>query len=120
MPAAITDLLGGQIDFLFADVVTGLPHVHSGRLRALAVTTPKRLANAPAVPTMAEAGVPGYELVNWFGVFLPAKAPEPLVGIADAGERSSFTKRSCKVLFARSTRPLACGEFAHRPSIPNS
>lgn len=79
VPAAITDLAGGQIDFLFADVVTGLPQVQSGRLRALAVTTPKRLANAPTVPTMIEAGVPDYELVNWFGVFLPARAPEALV-----------------------------------------
>lgn len=79
VPAALTDLLGGQIDFMFADVVTGLPQVQSGRLRALAVTTPKRLANAPTVPTMVEAGVPDYELVNWFGVFLPARAPDALV-----------------------------------------
>ena len=79
VPAALNDLLGGQIDFMFADVVTGLPQVQAGRLRALAVTTPKRLANAPMVPTMMEAGVPDYELVNWFGVFLPARAPEAVV-----------------------------------------
>lgn len=79
VPAALNDLLGGQVDFMFADVVTGLPQVQAGRLRALAVTTPKRLANAPTVPTMMEAGVPDYELVNWFGVFLPARAPEAVV-----------------------------------------
>ncbi len=79
VPAALNDLLGGQIDFMFADVVTGLPQVQAGRLRALAVTTPKRLANAPTLPTMMEAGVPDYELVNWFGVFLPARAPEVVV-----------------------------------------
>lgn len=79
VPAALTDLLGGQLSFVFADVVTGLPQVRAGRLRALAVTTPRRLASAPEIPTMMEAGVPDYELVNWFGVFLPAGAPEPLV-----------------------------------------
>lgn len=79
VPAALNDLMGGQVDFMFADVVTGLPQVQAGRLRALAVTTLKRLANAPTVPTMMEAGVPEYELVNWFGVFLPARAPEAVV-----------------------------------------
>lgn len=79
VPAALTDLHGGQFDFMFADIVTGLPQAQSGRLRALAVTTPTRLPNAPTIPTMVEAGVPDYELVNWFGVFLPARAPEALV-----------------------------------------
>ncbi len=79
VPAALVDLLGGQVQFMFADVVTGLPQARSGRLRALAVTTPKRLPSAPEIPTMIEAGVPDYVLVNWFGVFLPAGAPEVLV-----------------------------------------
>lgn len=79
VPAALTDLNGGQLNFMFADVLTGLPQARAGRLRALAVTTPKRLGAAPDIPTMAEAGVPDYELVNWFGVFLPAGAPEPVV-----------------------------------------
>ncbi|MBL8381175.1 MAG: tripartite tricarboxylate transporter substrate binding protein [Burkholderiales bacterium] len=79
VPAALADLVGGQVQFMFADVVTGLPQVRAGRLRALAVTTPKRLPNAPEIPTMVEAGVPDYALVNWFGVFLPSGAPEALV-----------------------------------------
>ena len=79
VPAALTDLIGGRLDFVFADVVTGLPQVRAGRLRALAVTAPTRLPSAPDVPTMLEAGVPDYELVNWFAAFLPAGAPEPLV-----------------------------------------
>lgn len=79
VPAALGDLIGGQVQFMFADVVTGLPQVRSGRLRALAVTTPRRLPNAPEIPTMSEAGVPDYELVNWFGVFLPAGASEAVV-----------------------------------------
>ncbi len=79
VPAALADLIGGQVQFMFADVVTGLPQVRAGRLRALAVTTPRRLPNAPEIPTMVEAGVANYELVNWFGVFLPAGAPDGLV-----------------------------------------
>jgi tripartite-type tricarboxylate transporter receptor subunit TctC len=79
VPAALTDLTGGQLNFVFADVVTGLPQARAGRLRALAVTTPKRLPSAPDIPTMVEAGVPDYELVNWFGAFLPAGTPAPLV-----------------------------------------
>ena len=79
VPAALNDLNGGQINFMFADIVTGLPQARAGRLRALAVTTPRRLPGAPEIPTMVEAGVTDYELVNWFGVFLPAGTPEPLV-----------------------------------------
>ena len=78
-PAALTDLIGGQFDFMFSDLLTGLAQVKAGRLRALAVTTPVRVPAAPDVPTMAEAGMPGYELVSWFGVFQPAGTPAPIV-----------------------------------------
>lgn len=79
VPAAITDLLGGQVDFMFSDVVAGLPHVKSGKLRGLAVTTPQRLATASDIPTMKEAGIPDFELVSWFAVALPAKTPRDVV-----------------------------------------
>jgi tripartite-type tricarboxylate transporter receptor subunit TctC len=79
VPAAVTDMLGGQVDFMFADVVAGLPHVKSGKLRGLAVTTPARLSTAPDIPTMKEAGIPDFELVSWFAVALPAKAPREVV-----------------------------------------
>ena len=79
VPAAVTDMLGGQVDFMFSDVVAGLPHVKSGKLRGLAVTTPQRLATAPEIPTMKEAGIPDFELVSWFAVALPAKTPREVV-----------------------------------------
>jgi len=74
-PIAITDLLGGQIDFMFADSSTALPQVNSGKLRALAVSGTKRLATVAAVPTVEEAGVKGYDMSYWTAVYLPASAP---------------------------------------------
>lgn len=75
VPQAITDMLGGNIQFMFADATLGLPTAKSGKLRALAVTNARRLSGAPDIPTMIESGVPGYEVSSWFGVFLPAGAP---------------------------------------------
>ena len=74
---ALTDLLGGQIQLMFND--TAAPHVKSGKLRALAVTGAKRWPPLPEVPTLAEAGVPGFEKYNWFGILAPAGTPEPIV-----------------------------------------
>ena len=78
VPAAITDMLGGQVDFMFSDVVAGLPHVKSGNLRALAVTTGQRLSTAPEIPTMKEAGIADFEIVSWFAVALPGTASRDL------------------------------------------
>jgi tripartite-type tricarboxylate transporter receptor subunit TctC len=74
-PLAITDLLGGQVDFMFADAPTALPQVKSGKLRALAVSGNKRLAAVPALPTVEEAGVKGYDMSYWTAVYLPPGAP---------------------------------------------
>lgn len=74
-PMAITDLIGGQVDFMFADAPTALPQVNGGKLRALAVSGAKRLASAPTLPTVAEAGVRGYDMSYWTAVYLPANAP---------------------------------------------
>ncbi len=78
-PQAITDLIGGQIDFMFADAPTAVPQVQGGQLRALATSGAKRLATAPDVPTVGEAGVKGYDMTYWFAVYLPAGAPEAVV-----------------------------------------
>jgi tripartite-type tricarboxylate transporter receptor subunit TctC len=78
VPAAITDLLGGQVDFMFSDVVAGLPHVKSGKLRALAITNAERLPAAPEIPTMKEAGISDFEVVSWFAVALPGSASREL------------------------------------------
>ena len=74
-PMAVSDLVGGHIDMMITDVVTGLPQVQAGRVKALGVSSPQRLPNVPELPTIAEAGVPGYELTFWFAAYLPAKAP---------------------------------------------
>jgi tripartite-type tricarboxylate transporter receptor subunit TctC len=74
-PMAITDLIGGQVDFMFADAPTALPQVNGGKLRALAVSGTRRLASAPTLPTVEEAGVKGYDMSYWTAVYLPANAP---------------------------------------------
>jgi tripartite-type tricarboxylate transporter receptor subunit TctC len=79
MPQAVTDVLGGQIDFIFADTSTGMGPVRDGGLRAIAVTSPKRVASLPDVPTIAESGVAGYEFAAWVGVFVHAKTPRDIV-----------------------------------------
>lgn len=76
---AVTDLLGGQIDIMFDNMPSAIQHVRSGKLRPLAVTTAKRSPELPDVPTIAEAGVPGYEATSWFGMFAPAATPAPIV-----------------------------------------
>jgi tripartite-type tricarboxylate transporter receptor subunit TctC len=74
---ALTDLLGGQIQFMFND--TSLPHIKSQKLRALAVTGLKRWDELPDVPTMAELGIKGYETYNWFGILAPAGTPADII-----------------------------------------
>ena len=78
-PQAITDLLGGQINIVFADISTTLPQVKAGKANGLAVSTAKRSPLAPELPTMEEAGVKGYDLAAWFAAFVPAKTPKPVV-----------------------------------------
>ncbi|MET0509165.1 MAG: tripartite tricarboxylate transporter substrate binding protein [Burkholderiaceae bacterium] len=76
---AVTDLLGGQVALMFDNISNVIQHVRSGKLRALAVTTPERSPHAPGVPTVIEAGVPGYEVGVWFGIAAPAGTPRPIV-----------------------------------------
>ena len=76
---AFTDVIAGRVDCTFAVMASGLPLVRSGQLRALGVTTAARVAAAPEVPTIAEAGVPGYDTSSWFAFFVPAKTPPELI-----------------------------------------
>jgi tripartite-type tricarboxylate transporter receptor subunit TctC len=76
---AVTDLLGGQIDVMFAPAETVMGHVKNGKLRALAVTSAQRFAVLPDLPTVAESGVPGYSAVGWFGLFAPVATPKDVV-----------------------------------------
>jgi tripartite-type tricarboxylate transporter receptor subunit TctC len=79
MGAAYTDMVGGRIQVGFPTVISSIPHVQAGRLRPLAVTTPKRVAAMPDMPTFAEAGVKGMAVVNWYGLVAPAKTPKPII-----------------------------------------
>jgi len=78
-PQAITDLLGGQIDFMITDTATGVPQIKGGKLRALGVSTTKRNPLLPDVPTIDEAGVKGYDMGYWFAAYVPAGTPAPIV-----------------------------------------
>ncbi len=79
VPQALTDVLSGQMQLMLPGIPPAMPHVKTGRIRALAVTMKSRTPVAPDVPTMIEAGVPGYEWSTWFGVFLPGRTPAPIV-----------------------------------------
>ena len=76
---ALAELLGGQTQVMCTSLAGQLPHIKAGRVRALAVTTARRNAQVPNVPTMIEAGVPGYEVTIWYAVFFPAGAPKAIV-----------------------------------------
>ncbi|MDD2546860.1 MAG: tripartite tricarboxylate transporter substrate binding protein [Burkholderiaceae bacterium] len=76
---AVADLLGGQVNYMFDSITSAKPHIQSGKLRALGVTTARRSSTLPQVPTIAEAGLPGYEVSPWFAVFVPASTPKPII-----------------------------------------
>ncbi len=78
-PQAVADLLGGRIDVIFCDFTTGLPSVRDGRARGIAVTSPERYPGLEHYPTVAESGVPGYEVQPWNAVYVPAATPRPIV-----------------------------------------
>ena len=79
LPQAVTDLLGGRVQIVFGSPSSTLPAARDGKLRLLAVTTPKRSPALPDIPTIAESGVPGYEFTGWIGVLLPARTPNDIV-----------------------------------------
>ena len=103
---SISDLATGQVHVLFDSIPTGMPHVASGRLRALAVTSEQRSKLAPELPTVAESGLPGYSSVTWFGVYGPAGMKPELVAkvnaafnqaIADPAVAASLAKLGAEV-----------------------
>jgi tripartite-type tricarboxylate transporter receptor subunit TctC len=81
---SLTDLIGGQLDVIFANLPEALPHVKSGKLRALAVTSGARHPLVPEVPTAAEAGLPQLEITNWTGMMVPAATPKEIVAKLNA------------------------------------
>lgn len=78
-PQALTDVMSGQVDFMFVDLSLAVPQIQGGKLKALGVTTRERFPVVPNIPAINESGAPGYELVVWFGLAGPAKLPKPVV-----------------------------------------
>jgi tripartite-type tricarboxylate transporter receptor subunit TctC len=76
---ALSDLVGGHLELMFPAVASGIPYHKAGRLRGLGVTSPQRHPSIPDVPAIAEAGLPGYQIQSWYGVFVPAGTPQDVV-----------------------------------------
>ena len=87
---ALTDLIAGQVQLMFGTMPATLPMAKSGKLRALGVSGAKRAAAAPEVPTIAEAGVPGFKVLNWYGIALPANTPQAIVRKLNSDLRSAL------------------------------
>ena len=113
----VADLIGGQVDVMFDNVPNVIGHVRAGKMKALAVSTATRSALAPDVPTVAEAGVPGYELSVWFGVLAPAGTPREIIArlnteivkvLNSADVRERFAKQGVEV---RTSTPEQFGEL---------
>ncbi len=97
---SVTDLLGGQIDFVFASPPVAAAHVKSGKLRALAASSAKRTPLAPDIPTVAESGVPGFDMVTWWGAVVPAKTSAPIIDRLNAMLRKSLEFADTQERFA--------------------
>lgn len=98
---AVTDLMGRQVDMMFDSVSSAKPYIDSGRLKPLAVTTTKRSSVLPNVPTVAEAGIKGYELSGWYAVFVPAKTPQPVVNRINEELVKALKQPDVKARFAQ-------------------
>ena len=81
---AVQSVIAGQTDMTFANLLAAQPLIKAGRVKALAVTSSKRSAIAPDVPTLAESGLPGYDLSGWFGIWAPAGTPKPTIEVLNA------------------------------------
>lgn len=105
---AMTGLISGEVDVLFDSMPTTLPHARSGRLRPLAVTTLQRSALMPHVPTLDEAGVRGYELASWFGLFAPAGTPRAIIERLNAAVNTATGRSELKQrLSSQGAEPLS-------------
>ena len=107
-PQAVTDLLGGQISLVFADISTTLPQAKAGNVKALAVSSAERSPLAPDLPTMAEGGVPGYDLTAWFAAFVPAGTPRPIVDKLNAAFKAALADpQATKTLLGAGIEPTS-------------
>ena len=96
----VNALIAGETQVNFSTISTALPHVKSGRLRALAVSTARRASAAPEVPTVAEAGLPGYDYSSWIGLLAPAKTPQAIIGRLNTDAVRAMHTREIKAILA--------------------
>ena len=101
---AMIELLGGHLSLMFDVIMTSLPHVQTGKLRTLALSSLQRSATAPQVPTVAESGYPGFEAIVWFGLFAPAGAPPEII--------RKVSEETARVLATPNMRELLAGQGA--------
>ena len=97
----IIDLLSGQVSITIASIVPLIPHIRSGKLRPIAVTGIRRSGALPEVPTIAEAGAPGYDMTNWFGILAPAGLPGPILARLDALLRKIVAAPDVREIYAQ-------------------
>jgi tripartite-type tricarboxylate transporter receptor subunit TctC len=112
---SVLDLVAGRIDLLFGTPAPVLPHLRAGKLRALAATSPRRASFIPELPTVAEAGFPGYSLTLWFGLFAPAGTPGAVIERLNAGTRKVLSlaeTRDALALQGLDPAPTSPSEFA--------
>ena len=111
---AVTDLLGGQVQCMFDNMPSSLPHVKSGKLRALAVTTKQRSPSAPDVPTIDEAGVPGFDVSSWFGLMAPKSTPREIVARMNAEANNALNSADIRKSFLELgavAAPMSAGAY---------
>lgn len=99
-PQAMTDLLAGRVDMMFSNMPLALPYIKNGKLRALGVTTLQRASATPHVPTISEAGLPGYNVDTWYGIFAPAGAPAPVTSRLNSEINHILASPDVKRVFA--------------------
>ncbi len=105
---ALTDLIGGQVQVMVSTFASALPHVRSGRLRALGVTTLKRSSAAPDVPTLVESGVPDYDYSTWYALFLPAATARPIIDKLNRTARQTLAAQDIRQKFdAQGLEPVS-------------
>jgi len=111
--AAVNDLLGGQIQASFVDALTAIKYIQAGKLNAVGVTTSRRVAALPDVPTIAEQGVPGYETEIWIGFYAPASTPPEIVSQLNAMATSAMNETRFKEMLQQQ------GTLAGQMSVPD-
>lgn len=97
---SITDLMGGQVQYTFDTATAVMGHIEAGKLRAIAVATPERLSNAPSIPTMSEAGLPGFVGGTWFGLLAPANTPPEIIQRLNKETRAALASKEIQTKFA--------------------